>query len=249
MEFLKIAGLQMKVTTDVKQNEAKIDFALQAAAEDGADFFLTPEGALSGYTPHFNASEVAEAVERVTALAKKSKVGLALGTCYKEGGKCWNQIRVSSPEGEFLGAYSKVLRCSPVNAPGTGEMKEYAEGTLRTFDWNGVRFGTLICNDLWATPGFTTIPNPYLPLKLKEMGAQVILHAVNSGSDQRYRDFHKSSVELWAMTLGLPIVSVSALPEDNTAVNAPSGVVGRTGERMHSAPETGEQYFTFRVKL
>jgi predicted amidohydrolase len=45
--------------------------------------------------------------------------------------------------------------------PGTGEMVEYGEGTLWTFDWNGYRFGILICNDLWATPGYT-MPNPYL---------------------------------------------------------------------------------------
>ena len=44
------------------------------------------------------------------------KVGLMLGTCYKESrnGKefCFNQVRVYTPEGDFKGAYSKILRCS-----------------------------------------------------------------------------------------------------------------------------------------
>jgi predicted amidohydrolase len=97
-----------------------------------------------------------------------------LGTCYKEvTGKneyCYNQVRVYSPDGRFAGAYSKILRCSPLDLPGTGEMVDYVEGELKTFDWKGYKFGILICNDLWATPGYTTMPNPYLAWKLKQLG-------------------------------------------------------------------------------
>ena len=77
-------------------------------------------------------------------------------------------------------------------------MIDYVEGELKTFEWNGKTFGILICNDLWATPGYTTMPNPYLPWKLKQMGAKFIVHCINSVSSQKYKSFHESSAELWA---------------------------------------------------
>ena len=250
-ETLIISGIQMPVTEDVSENEGhKLD-AIARAASDRADFLLTPEGSLSGYYADFDREEVAVALRRVTAYAKKMGVGLALGTCYNEieAGKevCYNQVRVYSPEGEYLDAHCKSLRCSSLDKPGTGEMISYAEAPLRTFDWKGIRFGALICNDLWATPGCTTIPNPYLPWQLKQMGARFIFHSVNSGHEQRYRPFHESSVELWAQALRIYIVEVNAIREEDKPTNARSGVIGTDGTRLLVSPDVGEQYFTYKI--
>ena len=186
MKTLTISGLQMPVTNDVARNEKRILEAIKKAAEAGADFLVTPEGSLSGYTPNFDRVQVAGAVERLAAAAKEHKVGLLLGTCFKEltdgNEQCYNQVRVYTPQGEYLGYHAKILRCSKLDSPGSGEMTDYAEGRLRTFEWNGISFGILICNDFWATPGYTTIPNPYLPWQLKQMGAQLIFHHINSGT-------------------------------------------------------------------
>ena len=189
---MKVAGCQMLVTNSVKANEAKIKAAIRRAADEGADFLLTPEGSLSGYRSSFEGKKVAAAVRRVAARAKRAGVGLLLGTCYKEKAKgrdfCYNQVRVYAPEGEYLGAHSKILRCSPLEMPGTGEMADYVEGTLRAFEWKRITFGVLICNDMWASPHCTTMPNPHLPLQLARMGARIIFHAINSGTDQRELD-------------------------------------------------------------
>ena len=250
---LRIAGLQMLVSTQVAENEERIAAGIARAAADGADLLLTPEGSLSGYYAGFDRAEVAAAAERVAAAAKATGVGLALGTCYKEieGGEehCYNQVRVYTREGDYLGHYAKILRCSSLAYPGTGEMKDYVEGKLRTFDWHGVRLGILICNDLWATPRWTTMPNPYLPWKLWQMGARALLHAIHSGRDQKHSAFHESSSELWARALKLPIVQVNASPADGGPVNAASGLIGPDGERSVRVPDVGEQYFVCDVPI
>ena len=249
---IRVAGLQMNVTKDIQANKLTILEGISKAAEANADFLMTPEGSLSGYNNTFDAQELMAAMEEVKAAAKKVNVGLLLGTCYKERvgtyEKCWNQIRVYSPEGNLLIAYSKILRCSPIDAPGTGEMLAYEEGKLQTFSWNGIQFGTLICNDLWATPGYTTIANPYLPLKLKDMGAEVIFHAINSGKNLRYKAFHESSAELWAQSLGIPIIEVNAAQGTDPA-NAQSGLIASNGERTVKVSEIGSQFFIVDIEL
>lgn len=244
---VRIAGLQMLVSRDVSENEARILAGLRRASEDRANWLVTPEGSLSGYTPDFDRQEVEAAAARLATEAKGLRVGLALGTCYKEieGDEeyCYNQVRLYDPQGRYLGFHAKILRCSSLSHPGTGEMSDYVEGALQTYGWNGFRFGALICNDLWATPNYTTIPNPYLPWKLKQMGAQFILHAVHSGEDLRHQPFHESSTELWARALGLPIVQVNAARPDERPVNAPSGAVNAEGVRFLRADQSGEQYF------
>jgi predicted amidohydrolase len=135
-----------------------------------------------------------------------------------------------------------------MDLPGTGEMVDYVEGELKTFDWNGYRFGILICNDLWATPGYTTIPNPYLPWKLKQMGAQIIVHCINSGTVQKYRPFHESSAELWALSLKIPILEVNAAHGEEK-INAQSGLIDSDGERRLRVPDFGLQFFTAGISL
>jgi len=246
---MRLAGLQMPVGADITHNKQQILEGITAAAREGAVFLVTPEGSLSGYTSDFNQEELLRALEEVKAAAIKMKVGLMLGTCFKEviKGKefCFNQVRVYTPGGQSLGVYSKILRCSELDVPGTGEMSEYAEGILRTFEWEGCSFGILICNDLWATPGYTTMPNPYLPWKLQQMGAQFIVHCINSGTSQRYRSFHESSAELWALSLHIPIMEVNAAQAE--MINAQSGLIDAEGHRVLRVPDTGSHFFTVDI--
>jgi predicted amidohydrolase len=247
-----LAGLQMDVSCNITTNKEQIIKAIYEASETEADFLVTPEGSLSGYTNEFNQQELSKALKEVLSVAKRVNVGLMLGTCYKDSlnGKefCYNQVRVYTSEGNFLGAYSKILRCSNLDLPGSGEMVQYVEGNLKTFDWNGLRFGILICNDLWATPGYTTMPNPYLPWKLKQMGAQFIIHCINSGTVQKYRSFHESSAELWALSLRIPIFEVNAA-QGNEIINAQSGLIETNGNRRLRIPDSGLQFFTAKITI
>jgi len=246
---LRVAGLQMNVTNDISANKARILAGIKEAAEGKAIFLATPEGSLSGYRSQFDQIELSKALQEVLSLAAELKLGLLLGTCFKDDqGLCYNQVRIYSPEGLFIGAHSKILVCSPIDRPGTGEMLQYQQGTLQTFVWNNIRFGALVCNDLWATPGYTTLSNPYLPLRLKEMGAQVIFHSINSGTTQRYRGFHESSAELWALHLQLPIMEVSAA-HGNEKINAQSGLIDSNGFRSVVVPDSGEHLYFCDIDL
>lgn len=249
---LKVAGLQMNVSNDIDANKKTIIDNIAIASEEGAEFLITPEGSLSGYTDDFDNQKLLAALVEVEVVAKEKGIGLFLGTCIKEkiGNDTivYNQVRAYSPEGKLLGKQSKVLLCSPVDAPGTGEMHDYGQGFLKPIQWNGLKIGILICNDLWATPGYTTIANTYLPLQLKQMGAEVIFHSINSGLNQRYRKFHESSVELWAYTNGIPILEVNAAKGEKP-VNAQSGLVDKNGERTLEVPLIGEQLFYAEIPL
>lgn len=243
---MRIAGLQMDVSNNIEKNESTIIKYLNNLKDENIDFLITPEGSLSGYTSQFDGEELKESLARVEQMAMELNIGLVLGTCYKETIKgreyCYNQARVYLPDGTFLGAYSKILTCSPLDNPGTGEIMEYVQGSVKTFSVNDVEFGILICNDLWATPGYTTTPNPYLPWKMQESGAEVIFHIINSGTNQKYKKFHEASVELWAMTLNMPIVEINAAHGDKE-INARSGVIDQQGKRTKIAENRGEQIF------
>jgi predicted amidohydrolase len=249
---LRIAGLQMNVSSNIQENEQKIIQHLNELKDQGIDFLITPEGSLSGYTSQFDRDDLNKSLEKVAKVARELHIGLILGTCYKEviDGKeyCYNQARVYLPDGTFEGVYSKILTCSPLDNPGTGEMMEYVQGKVRTFSYKEVEFGILICNDLWATPGYTTIPNPYLPWKMQEAGAEVIIHIINSGTDQNYRSFHEASVELWARQLEIPIVEVNAA-HGNKEINAASGIVNKYGERAKVVNNRGEQLFIYDLTV
>jgi len=246
---IRVAGLQMNVTNSISENKGKILSGIREAVAGKATFLVTPEGSLSGYRSKFDQQELLTAMKDVLALAKELKIGLLLGTCFKnDQGSCYNQVRIYSPLGEFLGAHSKILVCSPIDEPGTGEMLEYEQGVLQTFLWNNIRFGALVCNDVWATPGYTTIPNPYLPLKLKEMGAEVIFHSINSGTNQRYRKFHESSAELWALNLQIPVMEVNAA-QGSEKINAQSGLIDSNGIRAVLVPDSGEHLYFCEINL
>ncbi len=250
---LTIAGLQMRVGDDIAANETKILDAIARAAKDKADFLLTPEGSLSGYRSEFDPADVELALKRVSAAARKAKLGLALGTCHFEAvgrrKRCFNQLRIYSPAGKYLGFHGKILLCTDVDKPGTGEMSEYAPGELQTFRAAGVRFGALICNDMWCGPHCTTIPNTHLAMQLRKMGARFILHSIHSGNDLRHAPFHETATELIARTNRVPIVAVNAAPPKGKSINARSGLIAADGTRPIKVPRRGEHYFTCKVKI
>lgn len=249
---LRLAGLQMNVTKNIIENKILILEGIRNAATNGANYLITPEGSLSGYHSDFNQMELDNALEEILEEARNNNIGLFLGTCYfnkiNEKEYCFNQIRLYSPTGKYLGAHSKILLCSPLDYPGTGEITDYVQGELKTFTLDGITFGTLICNDLWASPGFTTLPNTYLPWQLKKLGAQIIIHSMNSGYKQRYRKFHESSSELWAYALNITIMQVNAAKEEKQ-INASSGIINSHGVREVIVPDVGEQLFYYDLDV
>jgi predicted amidohydrolase len=161
---LRVCGYQMPVSKNIGENTRMILGAIDRAADVGAEVLLTPEGSLSGYTHEFSHEASVEALARVTECGRIRGVGLALGTCFVEqDGKCYNQIRFYRPDGEHLGYHSKTLCCGSLDGGSKGEVNHFAVTELRTFDWKeGLSIGGLICNDMWANPACTPMPDSHL---------------------------------------------------------------------------------------
>jgi predicted amidohydrolase len=182
---------------------------------------------VSGYYGGFHQDEVARAFEEICELCRQGRVRGLISTGWKEDGKILNQIRIVNSQGECVGVYAKRLLCYDESYLTPGDTR-----LVHTLD--GVKFGTLICNDLWVTPGFSDGPNPHLSLAIARAGAQVIFQAINSGSDQRYRSYHESNQFVRTAEAKCPLVAVNAFKPPE--VNATSGVVGTDFERLAALP-------------
>jgi predicted amidohydrolase len=253
---LRIAGAQIPVTEDVAANIEAIRRAIDYAVSVQADLLLTPEGSLSGYTPRFDRALVQEGLLSVTDLAKQAKLALALGTCFTEdGGKTYNQLRFYDREGAYLGFHSKTLTCGTWDVPPRGEINDFAVQPLRLFHVQGVAVGGLICNDLWANPECTPVPDPHLTQQLARMGARVILHAVNGGRDggpySRHVawPFHMANLQMRARAAHIWIATVDNSYPPHWPCSAPSGVVAPDGHWAVQAPDMGEAFYVHTLEI
>ena len=119
---------------------------------------------------------------------------------------------------------------------------------------NGVCVGGLICNDLWANPCCTPMPDSHLTHKLKQLGTRVVFHAANGGrssnpwSEVNWQ-FHESNLRMRARAASVYIATVdNAFPVD-VRCSAPSGVVGPQGEWLSRCVERGEQFLCCEIPL
>jgi predicted amidohydrolase len=252
---VRVAGAQIPVARDVSANLDALQRAIVFAEREHADVLLTPEGSLSGYTPHFDPGAVEQGLETVTAWARQAGIGLALGTCFLEpDGVCYNQLRFYDKGGTYLGFHAKTLRCGTWDRPSHGEINDYGAAPLRAFELGGVRVGGLICNDLWANPQCTPMPDPHLSQQLAQMGCRIVYHAVNGGRDggewsQVAWRYHEANLRMRARAGGLWIVTVDNCHPEHWPCSAPSGVVAPNGSWACQAATQGEQYFVQTLTL
>jgi predicted amidohydrolase len=258
--IIRVAGAQLPViNNDPALNASSIERAVDYAADQKADILLTPEGMLSGYDygMGFSFAQIREALKDLALKAKSMNLGLAVGTIFEEDdGKRYNQLRFYGKNGEFIGFHSKILNCNPVDADEPlGELRYCASSPLRVFDFEGVTIGGLLCNDMWATPICTPMPDPHLSQQLSRMGAKIIFHGINGGrnsgpmSQNVFRSYHESNQRLRAMAGKLYIVSVdNAFPTD-IPNSCASGVIDPDGEYLAKAPIAGEQFFAADIEI
>lgn len=227
----RITLAQIRVGRDVDDNLPRIRAAFAQAKKDKAEWIMFPEGALSGYHDNYDQAKVAAARTEVMGLCRDARVIAVLGTCWKVNGQTTNEIQIIDADGKLAGRYSK--HCLTY-----GDAKHFTVGdTPLVHQVNGLTVGTLICNDLWVTPGFTDGPNPHLSLQQARAGAQVIFHAVNSGTNAKYREYHESNLKVRSAEAKCPIVIVNAAADE--PINCASGVVVDF-EYVKALPTKGE---------
>jgi len=254
---LKAAVGQIPVTTDIESNIKTICRTIDSAISKKADILLTPEGSVSGYTADFEQEMVKRGLEIIVPKASSGNLALALGTCFIEPGdkKCYDQIRFYDKAGSFLGFQSKTLTCGTWDEPPEGEINDYAVGPLRIFCINGITVGALICNDMWANPMCSPMPDPHLSQQLSKMGAKVIFHAVNGGRDggkwskNVFRPFHESNLRIRALAGQIWIVTADNCFPDDIACSSPSGVICPDGNWAAKAPSKGEHVVFYTIEI
>ena len=252
---IRVAGVKSAVSEDIAVNIDAIKMAIDYARSENADILLTPEGSLSGYTPDFDRMEARKALEEIVAYASSAGVGLALGTCfYEDDDNCYNQIRFYDKAGNLLGFHSKILRCGDHRDPKKGEINYYATTPLRTFEFEGVRIGGLICNDMWANPECTTLHDTHLSQQLSEMGARIIFHAAYGGRDDSEWstvnwNYHESNLRIRARSGGIWIVTADSSNPVNLKSSCPSGVLDPKGNWVCTTESAGVQYFSFTIDI
>jgi predicted amidohydrolase len=253
---LRVAGAQIPVTNDIRANVETIARAIDFAAAEGADVLLTPEGSLSGYTHQFHRAAVEAALAEVRQRAAAVSVGLALGTCFVEpkDGRCYDQIRFYDRDGAALGFHSKILLCGTLTDAPVGEINHYATSPLQTFRLQGVPVGGLICNDLWANPTCTPMPDPHLTQQLARQGARVIFHAVNGGRGgtefpKLSWSYHEANLQMRALAGKLWIVTVDNCYPLDCYCSCPSGVIDPQGHWVVKTAPKGEELFAYTLEL
>lgn len=230
----RVTLAQVTTKGDIAFNLAKAESVFAQAEKERAGWVLFPELFLTGTHSgnRYRQSDVAPAFAQMQAWCRQYQVIGLIGTGWNENGNDYNQVRVVDAQGKLLSVYAKTCLTY-------GDAKEFAPGPISIMHTaGGIKFGILICNDLWVTPGFSDGPNPHLTLKQAKAGAQVIFHAVGSGSDQRYRSYHESNLLTRAVEAKCPIVVVNGFRP--SSVNATSGVVGTNFRYLDALPRDRE---------
>jgi predicted amidohydrolase len=254
---LRVAVAQIPVVADIGANIETISRAIDRAVAEKAEVLLTPEGSLSGYTHKFDQARVEAGLKKLVAKADSVDLALALGTCFVEpdDGRCYNQVRFYDADGKFLGFHAKTLRCGSMTKPTRGEINHYAARPLRTFQLKGITVGALICNDMWANPGCTPMPDPHLSQQLADKGAKIIFHAVNGGrngsewSRKVFWPFHETNLRIRAQTGKLWIVTTDNCHPTDIPCSAPSGVIKPNGNWAVKTPDRAEQMVVYTINL
>src|SRR5690606_9912585 len=120
-----------------------------------------PEYALTSSRAIYTNRQIRERLDRIRQRCHDARVTAIVGTTMKEeeqGKHRLNMVKIFSDRGDILGEYRKIVLTTRDQVE-----KLFISGDrLPVFTHHGLRFGVLICNDLWVTPGCGPAPDPRL---------------------------------------------------------------------------------------
>jgi NAD+ synthase (glutamine-hydrolysing) len=239
---MRIMGVQMYVAHDLDENLRKIEGYIKLAGGK-ADLVLFPEMALTGYHGDFDQAQRTAGLEIIAAACRTNGVAAAVGAGNKTSEGTYIELVAFSSDGEQIGSHSKIV-------PTNGDRKWCIPGQeLKVFEYMGVPFGMLICNDLWVTPGCGPYPDPRLTYQLGQRGAKLVLHAINSGHKPEYIPYHESNLALRARESRFHIATANAVQQMDQPVNAATGVVSPDGNWLAQANRVGEGHYVAEIEI
>lgn len=279
MSKIVVTAAQVPVSDYVNTNVKTIKRAIKQSA--GHDWLVLPEGMLSGYCQPPNLmnrdpkkiKELEVALEDVETFAERHKTGMLLGTGFVEpDGQPYNQVRVYRRDGELINCYHKQNLTR--NHEGGGETFYYLPGyeNRRFFVDSDCRVvgGSLICNDVWATPRVSPQGNPYHIGELARHGAEIVFVSANCNVktwDPLVYEWHDVNLRMQAKAHNVFIVvSNSSIamgwgPHDRydsrteleqksiERVQCRSGIISPEGEWIGWCEDSGEDYCTMELEF
>lgn len=228
---MKIAIAQINVTAgDLKGNCAKVLDCARRAAADGASLLLSPELALSGYSPEdlLLRSDFHQACEHALqelALALPPQLTVIVGHPRRHLGICYNAASVLQ-DGRICHTYHKELL---PNHSVFDEMRYFGEGhEALVFEHQGHKIGVAICADIWG-------PEP--ARRARAAGAELLLVLNASPYHLNKQEERYEVVQDRIKETGLPVIYANLVGgQDELVFDGASFVMNDEGALVQQLP-------------
>ena len=230
MKKLTIVAEQINpIVGDIKSNSHLIiKKAKHARDKLAADIVVFPELALCGYPPEdllFRAGFYRRSADALTEICKAlDNVAMVIGYPKMIDGKRYNMAAFIN-NGEIIAEYAK--RELP-NYEVFDEVRYFSPGTTDcVVDFNGVKIGILVCEDLWL---------PQCSHSTAKAGAQIILSPNASPYDKNKIRARENMLRERATENKIPLVYCNIVGgQDEIVFDGGSMVVDAHGERIQQA--------------
>jgi len=231
---LKIALAQMNQRVGDLEGNAEAILAMREKAA-GADLLLCPELQLTGYPPEDLVLKpefvrrTMEVTERLVDATASPGSAILFGTILAEAGGTYNAM-VLANEGRVLG---RTLKRELPNYGTFDEKRIFTPGPMpEPLEFNGVKIGVPICEDIWLEPVCT---------HLAERGAELLLVSNGSPYELDKDDRRQKLVRSRCVMSGLPIAYLNRVGgQDELAFDGSSFVMHADGDLIIQMPDWEE---------
>ncbi|HLX54046.1 MAG TPA: nitrilase-related carbon-nitrogen hydrolase, partial [Aquella sp.] len=226
---MKIAIYQFNPTVGaLKENATKLIAAITEAKKQGCSLFITSELSLCGYIPKdllFRPEFHKQITKQLNKFFEFRDVTILIGAPYIEGDHCYNSVFVIR-DGKIIGRYDKQ------KLPNYGvfdEPRYFTPGTTPTvFEHDGVRFGVIICEDMWHKE----------PAQMAKLAGAEILISINASPFNIGKQEERLSVAAARVSeVNIPLIYVNQLGgQDNLVFDGASFILDEAGQLIAQFP-------------
>lgn len=215
------------VTSQIQQNRQLLERAVRVAAEDGANWVITPELCVSGYMflreigSDWILPQPDDWMRSFCRLVREYQVNVFLSHPERDPdtNQMFNSVFVINSQGEIVGKHSKIKALRGPEGWSTPGWR------IEPIDCDGVPVGVLICADAYKNE---------VAQELKDKGAELLVSPVSWGPGQCEPD---GEWEQRTADTGLPIMvcNRSGFEDEDLDYRKAESVVAKDGKRLLTA--------------
>lgn len=246
---MKFLGLQMNVTEDGNANTDHIIECIEKYSD--VDYVITPECAMTGYTPHWRRYTHGN-LSRIREACAKHNTAIFLGSAWEQAKEAFNCCIIIDHNGQGQGLRTKSLLTS---------YDEHLDFETRPVEdvhlpkHPKVKAGVLMCNDLWGSAMYNKNCIPTDMVLQGELHLFIHLSNGERGKGNVFSDVYFGWHEAWLKMISyhhmIHIISVDnachMTGEPYTGRCASPSGVWYKGKRLAEIPDTGQHEFIYEV--